>query len=79
VKRVTFIGAGDLELTVEADFSDAGPGEIGQVRVQAEGIDVDTTEGKVAPAKVYGWFTPDEAREIARYLTEMADRAEVIQ
>lgn len=75
MKRVTFSGKGDFELTVQADFSDAAAGKPGEVRVQAEGIDVETEDA--APASViWGWFSPTEAREIARYLNEMADKAE---
>ncbi|WP_034382970.1 hypothetical protein [Deinococcus sp. YIM 77859] len=74
MKRVSFEGEGDLMLTMNADFSDEREGGVGRVRVQAEGIDVDSADG--GAAIVYGWFTPEEAREIARYLNEMADRAE---
>ncbi|GAA5514802.1 hypothetical protein Dcar01_03563 [Deinococcus carri] len=75
MKRVAFEGEGDIVLTLQADFSNAGLGELGMVRVQAEGVDV---EGDAAvTALVYGWYTPEEAREIARYLKEMADKAEL--
>lgn len=75
MKRVTFEGAGDLALTLEADFSDAAEGEAGQVRVQAKGMDVET-EGATPVSVVWGWYSPAEAREIANYLNEMADKAE---
>ncbi|GGK11321.1 hypothetical protein GCM10008955_00690 [Deinococcus malanensis] len=74
MKRVTFAGGGDLEVTLEPDFSMAEAGESGQVRLQAEGIDVETRE--MAATVVYGWYSPGEAREMARYLNEMADKAE---
>lgn len=75
MKAVLFTGDGDFELKIEADFSNSVTGESGEVRVQMEGIDVDTSE-EVRAALVYGWFSPARARKVAQVLTEMADRAE---
>ncbi|GAA5437674.1 hypothetical protein M8445_17370 (plasmid) [Deinococcus aquaticus] len=75
MKAILLKGDGDFELKIEADFSNSLTGEAGDVRVQAEGIDVDTRED-FPPAVVYGWFSPAQAREVAQALTEMADRAE---
>lgn len=75
MKAVLFVGDGDFEVRIEADFSNSTTGEAGDVRVQVEGIDVDTYEEPSA-ALVYGWFSPAQAREVAQALTEMADRAE---
>lgn len=77
MKRVTFEGEGDLALTMQADFSDAAAGEAGMVRVQVEGIDVREDAGEGRAALVFGWYSPEEAREIARYLVEMAEKAEM--
>lgn len=76
MKSVTFSGEGDLDITIKPDFSEAEAGQPGLVRVEVAGIDVDSNEGGSFPAKVWGWYAPAEAREIARYLNEMADKAE---
>lgn len=77
MKRVVFAGGGDIELTLEADFAEStNESPAGQVRVQVEGIDVDNFDDDAPAVKAYGWYSPEEAREIARYFNEMADRAE---
>ncbi|GGB71613.1 hypothetical protein [Deinococcus soli (ex Cha et al. 2016)] len=75
MKAVIFSGEGDLKVRLETDFNEASPGEQGTVRLHAHGMDVETGE-EPFEAAVYGWFSPAEAREIAKYLNEMADRAE---
>lgn len=78
MKRVTFEGQGDLALTLQTDFMDVPLDGSGMVRVQAEGIDVEQEMEVGRAALVYGWYTPEEAREIARYLVEMAEAAEKV-
>lgn len=70
-----FTGNNGNTLKVEPDFSEAHAGDAGMVRIQISGADVDTQD-EVFDAQVYELFTPAEAREIARYFSEMADRAE---
>lgn len=77
MKSVTFYGAGDIGLTLSPDFSEASEeSPKGTVRVQVEGIDVENFGSKAPAVSAFGWFNPAEAREIARYLNEMADKAE---
>ncbi|MFC6751554.1 hypothetical protein [Deinococcus aquaticus] len=52
MKAILLKGDGDFELKIEADFSNSLTGEAGDVRVQAEGIDVDTREDFPLP-----WYT----------------------
>ncbi|MHA0041542.1 hypothetical protein [Deinococcus sp. PEB2-63] len=75
MKRVIFSGQGDIELRLEPDFGEAESDGQGEVRVSIEGIAFDVN-GNPAAAEIYGWYSPSEAREIAKYLNEMADRAE---
>lgn len=70
MKRVTFSLEGDLEITINACSNE---GEA-SVYVDIAGIDVESDE--VRSAQVHGWMAPADAREFARYLNEMADKAE---
>lgn len=65
MKAVRFITSGDFSLELTVDLADR------EVRIETQGI---TEDGNAV--EVHGWYKPDEARELAAYLIEMADKAE---
>ena len=65
MKAVRFEASGDFSLELTTDLADR------EVRVEAEGI---TDDGDAIV--MYGWYSPSDARELASYLIEMADKAE---
>lgn len=65
----TFSLLGDLDIELSAT-------QEGEIKVDVAGIDVCSKPGDTFAARVWGFFTPAEARAFAQRLTELADEAE---
>ena len=68
VKSVTFSLPGDLDVTLSIAEGD--------VKVDVAGIDVDSQPGDHFAARVWGFMSASQARELAHYLNELADKIE---